>query len=40
VLFENIGNGEALTLTVPVATYQVTIVPTGRPSRLSSARSS
>ena len=29
VLFENIGNGEALQLTVPVATYKVTIVPTG-----------
>ncbi len=29
VLFENIGNGEALTRTVPVATYKVTIVPTG-----------
>src|SRR5918997_5506574 len=30
VLFENIGNGEALKLTVPVATYEVAIVPTGR----------
>ena len=29
VLFENIGNGEALKLTVPVATYKVAIVPTG-----------
>ncbi len=29
VLFENIANGEALTLTVPVATYEVAIVPTG-----------
>jgi hypothetical protein len=29
VLFENIGNGEALKLTVPVATYNVAIVPTG-----------
>jgi hypothetical protein len=29
VLFENIGNGESLTLTVPVATYEVAIVPTG-----------
>ena len=29
VLFENIGNGESLKLTVPVATYQVAIVPTG-----------
>ena len=29
VLFENIGNGEALELTVPVATYEVAIVPTG-----------
>ena len=29
VLFENIGNGEALKLTVPVATYEVAIVPTG-----------
>jgi hypothetical protein len=29
VLFENIGNGESLQLTVPVATYEVAIVPTG-----------
>ena len=29
VLFENIANGEALKLTVPVATYNVAIVPTG-----------
>lgn len=29
VLFENIANGEALKLTVPVATYKVAIVPTG-----------
>ena len=29
VLFENIGNGESLKLTVPVATYEVAIVPTG-----------
>lgn len=29
VLFENIGNGESLKLTVPVATYKVAIVPTG-----------
>ena len=29
VLFENIANGESLTLTVPVATYEVAIVPTG-----------
>ena len=29
VLFENIGNGESLELTVPVATYEVAIVPTG-----------
>ena len=29
VLFENIANGEALKLTVPVATYEVAIVPTG-----------
>jgi hypothetical protein len=30
VLFENIANGEALKLTVPVATYEVAIVPTGK----------
>ena len=30
VLFENIGNGESLKLTVPVATYEVAIVPTGK----------
>jgi hypothetical protein len=29
VLFENIANGESLKLTVPVATYEVAIVPTG-----------
>lgn len=29
VLFENVANGEALKLTVPVATYEVAIVPTG-----------
>ena len=29
VLFENVANGEALKLTVPVATYKVAIVPTG-----------
>ena len=29
VLFENIANGESLNLTVPVATYEVAIVPTG-----------
>jgi hypothetical protein len=29
VLFQNIANGEALKLTVPVATYEVAIVPTG-----------
>ena len=29
VLFENIANGESLELTVPVATYEVAIVPTG-----------
>jgi hypothetical protein len=29
VLFQNIANGEALKLTVPVATYEVKIVPTG-----------
>jgi hypothetical protein len=29
VLFENIANGEALWLVVPVATYKVSIVPTG-----------
>ena len=29
VLFKNIANGEALKLTVPVATYKVAIVPTG-----------
>ena len=29
VLFENVANGEALKLTVPVQTYEVAIVPTG-----------
>jgi len=29
VLFANIANGESLALTVPVATYEVEIVPTG-----------
>jgi hypothetical protein len=29
VLFANIANGESLKLTVPVATYEVAIVPTG-----------
>ena len=29
VLFENIGNGESLELTVPVATYEVAVLPTG-----------
>jgi hypothetical protein len=29
VLFQNIANGESLKLTVPVATYEVKIVPTG-----------
>ena len=29
VLFANIANGESLDLTVPVATYKVSIVPTG-----------
>jgi hypothetical protein len=29
VLFANIANGESLQLTVPVATYKVSIVPTG-----------
>lgn len=29
VLFENVGNGESLNLTVPVATYKVAIVPAG-----------
>jgi len=29
VLFENIANGESLQVTVPVATYEVAIVPTG-----------
>jgi hypothetical protein len=29
VLFANIANGESLELTVPVATYKVSIVPTG-----------
>ena len=32
VLFENIANGEVLTLEVPASTYQVDIVPTGAPS--------
>jgi hypothetical protein len=30
VLFEDIGNGESLHLVVPVATYSVAIVPTGK----------
>ena len=30
VLFENISNGESLSLVVPVATYKVAIVPTGK----------
>ena len=30
VRFENIANGESLNLVVPVATYQVAIVPTGK----------
>jgi hypothetical protein len=30
VLFANIGNGESLNLVVPVATYKVAIVPTGK----------
>ena len=30
VLFENIANGESLKVTVPVATYKVAIVPTGK----------
>ena len=30
VLFENISNGESLSLVVPVATYKVGIVPTGK----------
>jgi hypothetical protein len=30
VLFENVANGESLDLTVPVATYKVAIVPTGK----------
>ncbi len=30
VLFSNIANGEALKVTVPVATYKVAIVPTGK----------
>jgi len=30
VLFKNIANGESLNLTVPVATYKVAIVPTGK----------
>ncbi len=29
VLFANVANGESLKLTVPAATYEVTIVPTG-----------
>ncbi|MBB3327661.1 DUF4397 domain-containing protein [Microlunatus antarcticus] len=32
VLFSNIANGEALNLTVPVATYKVAITPTGKTS--------
>lgn len=32
VLFENVANGESLDLTVPVATYKVAIVPTGKKS--------
>lgn len=30
VLFTDVANGQSLTLTVPVATYQVAIVPTGK----------
>jgi hypothetical protein len=30
VLFQNVANGESLDLTVPVATYKVAIVPTGK----------
>ncbi len=30
VLFANVANGESLNLTVPVATYKVDIVPTGK----------
>ena len=30
MLFENIANGESLKLVVPVATYKVAIVPTGK----------
>jgi hypothetical protein len=30
VLFENVANGESLNLVVPVATYKVAIVPTGK----------
>ncbi len=30
VLFSNIANGQSLNLTVPVATYKVAIVPTGK----------
>ena len=40
VLFENIGNGDALTRTVPVATYKVTIVPTGETEPVVLGRSS
>jgi Domain of unknown function (DUF4397) len=32
VLFKNIANGQSLNLTVPVATYKVAIVPTGKKS--------
>ncbi len=32
VLFSNVANGEALDLVVPVATYKVAIVPTGKSS--------
>lgn len=32
VLFSDISNGESLNLTVPVATYKVAIVPTGKSS--------
>jgi hypothetical protein len=32
VLFKDIGNGESLNLVVPVATYSVAIVPTGKKS--------
>jgi len=32
VLFENVANGESLDVVVPVATYKVAIVPTGKAS--------